>query len=131
MNILHGFIATTWILTVILTVMFVRRRNHKHESLLTKLFTSNHELDTTLGILLLGAVVFAVLAIVIVFFSMFHDDLSENDIGMLAMHVIGMATNAITLVSVVNGHGEKKKEEDAPSHGDRNGSNKTPSGQNH
>ena len=126
MNILHLFIITTWILTLILTAVFVRRRNPNRESVFTKLFTSNQELDTTLGILLRGAVVFAVLAIVVVFFSMFHDDLSENDVGMLAMHVIGMATNAITLVSVVNGHGEKKKEEDAPSHGDRNGSNKTP-----
>ena len=131
MNILHLFIITTWILTLILTFVFVRRRNPNRESVFTKLFTSNQELDTTLGILLRGAVVFAVLAIVVVFFSMFHDDLSENDVGMLAMHVIGMATNAITLVSVVNGHGEKKKEEEAPSNGNRNGSNKTPSGQNH
>ena len=112
MNILHGFIIITWILTIALTLVFARRRNPNSESLLTKLFTSNQELDTTLGILLRGAVVFAVLAIVVVFFSMFHDDLSENDVGMLAMHVIGMATNAITLVSVVNGHSEKKKEDD-------------------
>ena len=129
MNILHLFIITTWILTLILTVVFVRRRDPNRESVFTKLFTSNQELDTTLGILLRGAVVFAVLAIVVVFFSMFHDDLSENDVGMLAMHVIGMATNSITLVAVVNGHSEKKKEEDTSSHG--NGSDKTPSGPNH
>lgn len=112
MNLVHGIIAITWFLTIILTVVFARRRKPNGESLLAKLFTSNKDLDTTLGILLRGAVVFAVLAIVVVFFSMFHDDLSENDVGMLAMHVIGMATNAITLVAVVNGHGEKNKEND-------------------
>ena len=111
MQLTHWIIAITWILTILLTLMLARRRESNTESILSKLFQSNADLDTTLGILLRGAVVFAVLAIVVVFFGMFHDDLSENDVGMLAMHVIGMATNAITLVAVVNGHGEKKKDE--------------------
>ena len=112
MNLAHWIIGITWMLTILLTLSFARRRRSNGDSTLAKLFQSNEDLDTTLGILLRGAVVFAVLAIVVVFFSMFHDDLSENDVGMLAMHVIGMATNAITLVAVVNGHGDKKKDED-------------------
>lgn len=104
----YALVAVSWIVTVI---AIFKKRSDK-ESFLLRVFTSNKDLDTTLSILLRGAVVFAVLAIVVVFFSMFHDDLSENDIGMLGMHVIGMATQSITLVAVVNGHGEKKKEDD-------------------
>ena len=103
----YALVAVSWIVTII---AILKKRSDK-ESFLSRVFTSNKELDTTLSILLRGAVVFAVLAIVVVFFSMFHDDLSENDIGMLGMHVVGMATQSITLVAVVNGHGEKKKED--------------------
>ena len=108
----YWIIGITWFLTILLTITIARRRSSSGESILAKLFQSNEDLDTTLGILLRGAVVFAVLAIVVVFFSMFHDDLDKSDVGMLAMHVIGMATNAITLVAVVNGGGDKKKDDD-------------------
>ena len=111
MQLTHWIIGITWILTIILAISFARRRKPEGESLLAKLFQSNKDLDTTLGILLRGAVVFAVLAIVVVYFSMFHDDLEGNDVAMLGMHVVGMATNAITLVAIVNGHGDKKKDD--------------------
>ena len=100
----YALVAVSWIVTVI---ALLKKRSDK-ESFLLRVFTSNKDLDTTLSILLRGAVVFAVLAIVVIFFSMFHDDLDKSDVGMLGMHVVGMATNALTLVAVVNGHSEKK-----------------------
>ena len=107
----YGLVTLSWMITLI---VILRKKSDK-EGFLSKVFTSNEDLDTTLSILLRGAVVFAVLAIVVIYFSMFHDDLDKSDVGMLGMHVVGMATNALTLVAVVNGqkdkgHGEKKTE---------------------
>ena len=102
----YSLVAVSWLVTVLV----IMRKSSDQESFLSKVFQSNEDLDTTLSILLRGAVVFAVLAIVVVFFSMFHDDLSENDVGMLGMHVIGMATNSITLVAVVHGQGKGGKQ---------------------
>ena len=108
----YALVGVSWIITAM--VLFGRRSGK--ESFLSRVFQSNEDLDTTLSILLRGAVVFATLAIVVIFFSMFHDDLDKSDVGMLGMHVIGMAGNALTLVAVVNGqkekvHGEKKKDD--------------------
>lgn len=99
----YGLVIASWIITFV--ALAARKRTG--DSFLSKVFTSNKDLDTTLLILLRGAVVFATLAIVVIFFSMFHDDLDKSDVGMLGMHVISMAGNALTLVSVMNGH-EKK-----------------------
>ena len=106
-NLAHWLIVILWAVSLIGVYAFTRKRG-EGDTLLTKLFTTNADLDTTLSILLRGAVVFAVLAIVIVFFSMFHDDLEGNDVAMLGMHVVGMATNSIMLVSVVNGSDKPK-----------------------
>ena len=105
-HLIYG-IAIIWSLTLVLTYVIVKRP--PKESIWAKVFQTNHDFDTTLGIILRGLVVFAVLAIVVIYFIMFHDDLEKNDIGMLGMHVIGMASQAIALVSVMNGH---KKEGD-------------------
>ena len=104
----YGLVMTSWIITFIA----LAARPRKGEGFLSKVFTSNRDLDTTLLILLRGAVVFATLAIVVIFFSMFHDDLDKSDVGMLGMHVIGMAGNALTLVSVMNGHEKKSDKTD-------------------
>ena len=104
----YSLVAVSWIVTVLVLVM---KRSDK-EGILSRVFQSNKDLDTTLSILLRGAVVFATLAIVVIFFSMFHDDLEGNDVGMLGMHVIGMAGNSLTLIAVVNGQGKDKSNGD-------------------
>lgn len=98
-------ISSLWVASILYV-----RRPRSGESVLSKVFQSNEDLDTTLGILLRGAVVFAVLSIVVIFFSMFHGDLDESDVGMLAMHVVSLAGNSITLVAVVNSNGPDKKD---------------------
>ena len=105
-NLAHWLIVILWIVSIVGVYSFTRRRG-EGETLLTKLFQSNQDLDTTLQIILKGAVVFAVLSIVVVFFSMFHDDLDKGDVGMLAMHVIGMAGTAIAGI-VGNGNKQDK-----------------------
>ena len=104
----YALVAVSWIVTALVLI----RKNAGKESFLLRVFQSNKDLDTTLSILLRGGVVFATLAIVVIFFSMFHDDLDKSDVGMLGMHVIGMAGNALTLVAVVNGHSKGKGEKD-------------------
>ena len=104
----YGLVIASWIITFVA----LSARKQRGEGFLAKVFTSNKDLDTTLLILLRGAVVFATLAIVVIFFSMFHDDLDKSDVGMLGMHVISMAGNALTLVSVMNGHEKKSEKKD-------------------
>ena len=105
----HWLIAILWIVSIAGVYTFTRRRG-EGETLLAKLFQSNKDLDSTLRIILKGAVVFAVLTIVVVFFSMFHDDLDEGDVGMLAMHVIGMAGTAIAGIVGSGDKPDKPKE---------------------
>ena len=100
----YALVVVSWVVTILVLI----KKSSNKESFLSKVFQNNKDLDTTLNILLRGAVVFATLAIVVVFFSMFHDDLDKNHVGMLGMHVIGMAGNALTLVAVVNGQGKDK-----------------------
>ena len=104
-NLAHWLIAIFWIMSLILVYSFSRKRG-EGETLLSKLFTSNKDLDSTLRIILGGIVVLAVLTIVVMYFSMFHDDLEKGDVGMLGMHVVGLATT--TLVYVLgNANGQK------------------------
>ena len=83
---------------------------NKHKgTILANVFQNNDDLDSTLGILLKGGIVFAVLSIVIVYFMMFHDDLSEENVGMLGMHVISMGSMTIKdALNVNNGKGNDK-----------------------
>lgn len=104
----YALVAVSWIVTVLVII----RKNSGKESFLLRVFQNNKDLDTTLNILLRGGVVFATLAILVIFFSMFHDDLDKSDVGMLGMHVISMTGQALTLVSVVNGHSKGKGEKD-------------------
>ena len=96
-NLAHWLIAILWIASLFLIWTAARKRG-EGETLLSKLFTSNKDLDSTLRIVLGGVIVFAVLAIVVVFFSMFHDDLDKSHVGMLASQVIMMAGASITAV---------------------------------
>ena len=108
-NLAHWLIAILWVVSIVGVYALTRKRG-EGETLLAKLFTSNKDLDSTLQIILKGGVVFAVLTIVVVFFSMFHDDLDPNHVGMLAMHVIGMAGTAIA-GTVGNGNKSDKPKE--------------------
>ena len=102
-NIAHWLIAFGWLISIILVWHFAKKRDGG-ETLLSKLFQSNKDLDTTLELLLKGSIVFAVLIIVVVFFSMFHDDLDASPVGMLASQVVGMAGVAI---AGITGNGNK------------------------
>ena len=112
MNVPYWIIAISWVLSIALTAVLIRRRTSSDkDSFMMKLFQSNQDLDTTLMIVFRCLVVFAILGIVVIFFSMFHDDLAENDVGMLGMHVIGMASQGISLVAIANGTNGKKKDD--------------------
>lgn len=106
-----------WVILAILwacTVVYVRRKR-EGDSLFAKLFQSNKDLDTTLALVLRGVVTIAVLIIMLMFFSMFHDDLDQSDVGMLASQIVGMG--ALVLNNIMdnkpkhpNGNGDTPKE---------------------
>lgn len=105
--IIYFMIGLLWIASLIIV-----RRDRGPHSFLTTVFQSNKDLDTTLNIILRAIITISALAIVVIYFSMFHAKLDGNDVGMLGMHVIGMA--GVTLTAVMNGHhsnGKDKKDE--------------------
>ena len=97
-NLAHWLIAILWLVSLVLVYTFTRKQG-EGESLLAKLFTSNTDLDSTLKLILRAMIVFSVLIIVVVFFSMFHDDLDASHVGMLGSQIIGMAGVAIASVT--------------------------------
>ena len=100
-NLAHWLIVILWAVSLIGVYAFTRKRG-EGDTLLSKLFQSHKDVDTTLELLLKGSIVFAVLIIVVVFFSMFHDDLDASHVGMLASQVVGMAGVAIAGVGSGN-----------------------------
>lgn len=78
-------------------------------AMIGQLFQNNEDLDSTLQIILKGVIVLASLIIVAMFFISFHDDLSQEHVGMLAMHVVSMASLAI---SNVTGNNTQKNNSD-------------------
>ena len=108
-NLAHWLIVVLWVVSLVLVYTFTRKHG-KGESLLAKLFTSNQDLDSTLKLILSAVIVFSILIIVVVFFSMFHDDLDKSHVGMLGSQIIGMAGIAIASVTGNgNKNGDKKE----------------------
>ena len=81
--------AVIWVLS-----LFLAWRKREGDSLLSRLFTTNEDLDSTLSVILRMLTVIGVFALVIVMIIYFHDDI-KDDAGMITISAIGMISLAI------------------------------------
>ena len=92
-NLAHWLIVILWAVSLIGVYAFTRKRG-EGDTLLSKLFTTNADLDTTLLVILKGFTVLGVFVIVFAMVMAFHDDIKDKA-GMVIISAIGMISLAM------------------------------------